>query len=70
MRTNIGRSMGMEGNVFDHMLDAYQDKLPLKRIGQAEDIANLACFLASDDAINMTGSIVVSDGGLLLGENA
>lgn len=30
------------------------------------EIANLASFLASDDARNITGSIIVSDTGALL----
>ena len=38
----------------------------LKFLAQPDEIANLASFLASDDARNMTGSIVVSDTGSLL----
>jgi NAD(P)-dependent dehydrogenase (short-subunit alcohol dehydrogenase family) len=34
------------------------------RIGQPEDIARLACFLASDDAAFVTGAVLVVDGGL------
>jgi len=30
------------------------------------EIANLASFLASDDAANITGSIIVSDTGVLV----
>lgn len=40
--------------------------LPLKRMGQPEEIARIALFLASDCSSYMTGSIVVADGGLLL----
>jgi len=32
----------------------------------SDDIANLASFLASDDARNITGSIFVSDSGTLI----
>ena len=38
----------------------------LKFVAQPDDIANLASFLASDDARNITGSIVVSDTGSML----
>ncbi len=38
---------------------------PLGRIGQPEDIANLALFLASDRASFMTGEYVCADGGLM-----
>ena len=38
----------------------------MKRIGDPVDIANLASFLASDDAKNITGSIMVSDSGSMV----
>lgn len=37
---------------------------PLKRIGSAEDISNLACFLLSDKSAWMTGQILHLDGGM------
>jgi NAD(P)-dependent dehydrogenase (short-subunit alcohol dehydrogenase family) len=37
---------------------------PLGRLGLAEDIANAAVFLASDDAAFVTGSELVVDGGM------
>lgn len=35
----------------------------LQRMAKPEEIANVICFLASDEASFMTGSIVVADGG-------
>jgi NAD(P)-dependent dehydrogenase (short-subunit alcohol dehydrogenase family) len=43
------------------------DMYPLKRIGQPEEVARYALFLASDDSAFVTGSVVVIDGGLLAG---
>lgn len=37
---------------------------PIGRLGQAQDIANGICFLASDDAGFMTGAGLVVDGGM------
>lgn len=39
--------------------------IPLRRLGQPEDVAGLAAFLASKDADYVTGSTFYVDGGLL-----
>ena len=41
-------------------------RLPLHRLGEPEDIANAALFLASDKAGWMTGHTMVIDGGALI----
>ena len=46
--------------------DALMDLVPYKRIGEPEDIAELAVFLASPGAGYITGQIIVVDGGLTL----
>jgi meso-butanediol dehydrogenase/(S,S)-butanediol dehydrogenase/diacetyl reductase len=40
------------------------ERIPLKRVGQAEDIAKAMLFLASDDAAFVTGVNLPVDGGL------
>jgi len=39
-------------------------QIPLKRLGQPEDVAGLAVFLSSDEADYVTGSTFFVDGGL------
>jgi len=41
--------------------------IPMGRIGEPEEIADVIVFLASDSARYMTGQVVVVDGGLLVG---
>jgi 3-oxoacyl-[acyl-carrier protein] reductase len=50
-------------------IQAMVDMTPWRRIGYPQDISNVIRFLASDDADFMTGSIVVSDGGVAVGQN-
>lgn len=45
----------------------FMNKAPLKRVGQPEEIAKVAVFLASDAASFMTGTTVFVDGGWLAG---
>lgn len=37
----------------------------INRMGRAEEVAKLACFLASDDAAFITGAVFPIDGGAL-----
>lgn len=39
-------------------------KIPMKRLGSPDEIANVVAFLASDDASYITGQTIVIDGGL------
>ena len=41
--------------------------IPLGRVGEPEDIADVAVFLASEAARYLTGQVIVVDGGLLVG---
>jgi NAD(P)-dependent dehydrogenase (short-subunit alcohol dehydrogenase family) len=40
------------------------DRIPMGRVGQPEDIAKAALFLASDDSEWISGANIVVDGGL------
>lgn len=48
------------------MLEAFLAKIPMHRMGEPDDIAKVALFLASDMSSYMTGSQIVVDGGALL----
>ena len=41
----------------------YEKKVPLKRLGDTEEAANVVTFVASDDSSYITGSNILVDGG-------
>jgi 3-oxoacyl-[acyl-carrier protein] reductase len=43
-----------------------EDKIPLRRVGLPEDIANLVAFLSTEKAGYITGQVIAIDGGLTL----
>lgn len=64
VRTPIwGPRLEKDPHIFEKLAKWY----PLGRVGEPEDIANAALFLASDEAAWITGALLVVDGGLLAG---
>jgi meso-butanediol dehydrogenase/(S,S)-butanediol dehydrogenase/diacetyl reductase len=47
----------------DQMLDKVNQKIPMRRHAKPEEIAALFAFLASDDAVYITGHVYPIDGG-------
>jgi 3(or 17)beta-hydroxysteroid dehydrogenase len=48
-------------------IEEYARTIPLKRMGQAAEVAKLAVFLASDDSLFITGAQYIIDGGVMAG---
>jgi len=46
--------------------DQFANRIPLRRVGQPEDIAAAVAFLASNDARHITGTTLLIDGGQTL----
>jgi NAD(P)-dependent dehydrogenase (short-subunit alcohol dehydrogenase family) len=53
----------VQPDIFARLADWY----PLGRVGEPEDVAKAALFLASDDAAWITGAVLAVDGGLTAG---
>jgi len=48
----------------EQIMADYRARIPMGRIGQADEVASVVLFLASDDASYVTGTTAVVDGGL------
>jgi NAD(P)-dependent dehydrogenase (short-subunit alcohol dehydrogenase family) len=59
--TPMASSVKMDPKVLEQTLAV----IPLKRMGQAEDIANAVLFLSAEASSYITGTILVVDGGWL-----
>ncbi len=66
VNTPIFGKIGMDETTINEFGGAMQDRVPLKRFGESEDVAKLITFLASDDSSFITGSEYVIDGGVNL----
>jgi 3-oxoacyl-[acyl-carrier protein] reductase len=66
------RSVGISPGIIDTPMtsspvhDRVKSEIPLGDVGQPEDIANCALFLASDEARHITGEIIDVNGGLFM----
>ncbi len=60
--TNTSLAKRLLGN--DKKKELMDNRHPMKRVGQAEDIANIADFLLSDNSSWITGQIIGVDGGM------
>ncbi|MBX3650778.1 MAG: 3-oxoacyl-ACP reductase FabG [Burkholderiales bacterium] len=50
----------------DRVLRALEEKVPMGRLGQPEEIANTFAFLASDEASYINGAVIEVSGGLTI----
>ncbi len=50
----------------EQLKDGYKSLIPLRRFGQAEEVAEAVAFLAGPAATYITGQVLTVDGGLLM----
>ena len=56
----------MTASLSEKVKEEASKNIPLKRLGDPEDVANLVGFLASDAANYITGQVINVDGGLVM----
>ena len=71
MRVNIVSPGPIQTGMFDRftgtdeMKAGFRSNVPLKRIGDPDEVAAAIVFVSSDKATFMTGATIAVDGGLL-----
>lgn len=63
----VAATQGSQGKALEALYRAVEARVPLGRRGEPDDVARVVLFLASPAADYMTGSLVLVDGGYLLG---
>ncbi|QAT41511.1 3-oxoacyl-[acyl-carrier-protein] reductase [Clostridium sp. JN-9] len=56
----------MTDKLADKAKETISASIPLKRLGQPSDVANLVAFLASDSSNYITGQVINIDGGMVM----
>ncbi|SEH88101.1 glucose 1-dehydrogenase [Tardiphaga sp. OK245] len=64
--TALLRSFVGEGEYGQKIYEGLKRAIPLKRLGQPDDIPGLVAFLSSDDANFITGQVISVSGGLTM----
>lgn len=62
----VAKMQSGENSAGDEAIEEFMAKIPMRRIGEPDDVGKVALFLASDMSSYMTGSQIVVDGGVLL----
>lgn len=66
-QTEVMNKVGLDENTVKGIMDVVVEKVPLKQMGRAEDVAKMVSHLSSEAAVFMTGADVIMDGGMSLG---
>jgi len=56
----------MIAGLSNHVKDGYKSVIPLRRFGQAEEVAEAVAFLAGAGAEYITGQVLTVDGGMVM----
>ena len=64
--TPILRGFLGEGEAGRKVYDALVRAIPMKRVGQPDDVPGIVAFLASDEAAYLTGQVISVSGGLTM----
>lgn len=56
----------MTDKLSEEVVENYTKNIPLGKLGQPEDVANVVAFLCSEEARYLTGQVIKVDGGMVM----
>ncbi|MBB4802707.1 NAD(P)-dependent dehydrogenase (short-subunit alcohol dehydrogenase family) [Flavobacterium nitrogenifigens] len=65
-QTEVMKKVGLDESTVKSIMDVVVEKVPLKQMGKAEDVAKMVSHLSSDAAVFITGADFIMDGGMIL----
>ncbi len=65
--SNVEAKMVDAGMAADDVSAAIKSQIPMGRMLQAEEVANIAIYLASSESDGMTGQTITISGGMRMG---
>jgi NAD(P)-dependent dehydrogenase (short-subunit alcohol dehydrogenase family) len=60
------KKVGLDEAAVNGIMDMVVEKVPLKQMGKAEDVAKMVSYVSSDAAKFITGADFIMDGGMVL----
>lgn len=66
IKTEVMNKVGLDRTTLDQIYENLLTRIPLAKIGEAEDVAKMVAHLSGESASFITGSEFIMDGGMIL----
>ncbi|MCD0470386.1 SDR family oxidoreductase [Flavobacterium sp. JAS] len=64
--TEVMKKVGLDEETVKSIMDVVVDRIPLKQMGTAADVAKMVSYISSEAGVFITGADIIMDGGMVL----
>ncbi|SNR48129.1 SDR family oxidoreductase [Flavobacterium sp. ov086] len=64
--TEVMKKVGLDEETVKSIMDVVVDRIPLKQMGTAADVAKMISYISSEASVFITGADIIMDGGMVL----